>query len=106
MRLYVGLVEDMEVKNSILPSLIDEWQRTQKMLEGLLGKPISKRRKNHYYSTILRAEALEYLHRSQVELLRTWRKQKKLNYHHEAEKTQMKLLQCINAIANAMGNTG
>jgi phosphoenolpyruvate carboxylase len=48
---------------------------------------------------MLRAEALDYLHHSQVKLLSVWRKQKN-------EKTLYSLLRCINAIANAMGITG
>jgi phosphoenolpyruvate carboxylase len=66
---------------------------------------MEERRKNHYYSTKLRAEALDNLHRDQVSLLAEWRA-KKAAKNKEAEELQVKLLKSINAIANAMGNTG
>jgi phosphoenolpyruvate carboxylase len=71
-----------------------------------LGRPISERRKNHYYSTILRAEALNMLHQTQINLLRTWRNEQKNGEDAKAEKSLLSLLRCINAIANAMGTTG
>jgi phosphoenolpyruvate carboxylase len=61
---------------------------------------------NHFYSTLLRAEAMEPLHKHQVNLLQQWRK------GNESEKTEnddtllFELLRCINAIAGAIGFTG
>ena len=76
-----------------------ELEKTRRMLNLILDRPISERRTNHYYSTTLRAKALDYLHRSQVNLLSVWRRD-------QDEKTLYSLLRSINAIANAMGNTG
>ena len=106
MKEYASLVEDEEARITILNLLLDELSRTRRMLAELLGRPISERRKNHYYSTILRAEALNMLHRTQINLLRTWRNQQKEGKDNNAEKTLLSLLRCINAIANAMGTTG
>lgn len=106
MKKYADMVENTEVKNSIFEMLFSELKRTRKMLQLLLGRPLVERRTNHFYSTLLRAEALDYLHESQIELLKQWRKLKANNKTREAEKYLLKLLKSINAIASAMGNTG
>ena len=99
MGLYSNLVEDNAIRDKMMRLIRSELERTRRMLNLILEKPISERRINHYYSTMLRAAALDYLHHSQVKLLSLWRKQKK-------EQTLYSLLRCVNAIANAMGNTG
>jgi phosphoenolpyruvate carboxylase len=99
MDLYSSLVVDLQIRDKMMANIRTELERTRRMLLLILGKPISERRINHYYSTMLRATALDYLHHSQVYLLSSWREQKK-------EETLYSLLRCINAIANAMGNTG
>jgi phosphoenolpyruvate carboxylase len=99
MELYSSLVEDPEIRERMMKKIMTELGRTRKLLNLILEKPISQRRTSHYYSTMLRANALDYLHRNQVNLLSYWRKQKK-------EETLYSLLRSINAIANAMGNTG
>ncbi len=99
MDLYSSLVEDPEIRENVMKKISTELERTRKMLNMILEKPISQRRTSHYYSTLLRAGALEYLHHNQVRLLGLWRKQKK-------EEVLYSLLRSVNAIANAMGNTG
>ncbi len=106
MRMYASLVEDEGVKEDILTMLLDELALTRLMMLDLLGSPISKRRLNHYYSTQLRAEALLPLHKEQVLLLGTWRKELKAGNSKEAELVLQNLLRSVNAIANAMGTTG
>ena len=76
------------------------------MMLELLEQPISTRRKNHHYSTQLRAEALLPLHKEQVNLLRSWRIARNKGNSKESEHLLNILLQSINAIANAMGTTG
>ena len=63
------------------------------------------RRKNHFYSTALRAEALNILHRYQVETLSAWRNSIE-NETSQKEDLLKQLLMSVNAIANAMGTTG
>jgi phosphoenolpyruvate carboxylase len=106
MKQYAELVEDEKIKNKILHKLIEEFNRTTEMISLLLEKPMEVRRTNHYYSTKLRAEPLYNLHKQQIELLKLWRRQKRADDDEHANDTLLKLLRCINAIANAMGNTG
>jgi len=62
------------------------------------------RRKNHFHSTALRAEALNILHKNQIENLKQWRSPGISG--GEKEKLLNQLLISVNAIANAMGATG
>jgi phosphoenolpyruvate carboxylase len=99
MEMYSSLVEDTGIRQRMMKKISTELERTRRMLNLILEKPISQRRTSHYYSTMLRANALDYLHYNQVRLLSIWRKQKN-------DETLYSLLRSINAIAHAMGNTG
>ena len=105
MTLYASLVEKTEVRDSILPKILDELHKTQALMQELLGRPMEVRRKNHFYSTALRAEALDILHKNQVNNLKYWR-QSNLGSEAEKEKKLSELLVSVNAISNAMGTTG
>jgi phosphoenolpyruvate carboxylase len=105
-KLYSQLVENEEVKKTILNMLLNELSLSRDMMLDLLGKPLSERRKNHYYSTLLRAEALLPLHEEQVMLLKQWRNSLKVTNSSKSELILHNLLRSINAIANAMGTTG
>jgi len=100
--LYSGLVVDKKVKDNILGKILQELKLTREMMSKLILRPLLERRSNHYYSTMLRAVALQNLHINQVKLLREWRK----SDSHENPENLINLLKSINAIANAMGNTG
>lgn len=105
MELYADLVEDKKVKTEMLSILKNEYQLTQEVMNELIG-PIADRRKNHYYSTQMRAKAMVPLHEVQVKLLKDWRKAKAQENTAKATELQFNLLKSINAIANAMGTTG
>ena len=105
MKLYADLVEDKQVKESVLNLLLDELEKSRRLMSELLGRPMHERRKNHYYSTGLRAEALDILHKNQVKNLKLWRNPTLTN-PDEKEKLLKELLISVNAIANAMGTTG
>lgn len=105
MQKYAGLVEDTHVREKIMNKIIQELKLTREMLSDILPRPINERRKNHYYSTILRAEALNNLHEAQVKLIRKWRKEENLQSPKDKELLFVSL-QCVNAIANALGSTG
>lgn len=106
MKLYATLVSEKETRETILTMMLDELAKTRTMIGKLLPRPIHERRRNHFYSTKLRAEALLGMHKSQVELLKQWREAKKKGLTSEEEMINKKLLININAIANAMGSTG
>jgi phosphoenolpyruvate carboxylase len=105
MKRYAQLVNDEKVRNTVLQLLLSELEKTQRLMHELLGRPMHDRRKNHFYSTALRAEALDILHKNQIRNLKLWRNPE-LNDPAEKDKLLKELLISVNAIANAMGTTG
>ncbi len=103
---YAHLASEVPQGDEILKLLLKEFELTREMIDSILLVPISERRKNHYYSTLLRADAMRPLHTHQVHLLAQWREQNKAGQSAEAERTLFELLRCINAIAGAIGFTG
>jgi phosphoenolpyruvate carboxylase len=104
--LYASLVEEGQIRNDILPIILSEFQLTKSLLAELLEKPFEERRKNHYYSTQLRAVALDLMHQVQVNTLRHWRNEKDSEDPAIANQQNIILLKTINAVANALGSTG
>ncbi|HET6559747.1 MAG TPA: phosphoenolpyruvate carboxylase [Prolixibacteraceae bacterium] len=103
---YAALASDVPQSNEILTQLLDEFALTRQMIDSILTRPISERRKNHYYSTLLRAEAMRPLHQHQISLLAQWRKLNNEGNAAQADIILFELLRCINAIAGAIGFTG
>jgi phosphoenolpyruvate carboxylase len=104
--LYASLVEEDQIRNDILPMILSEFKLTKSLLAELLEKPFEERRKNHYYSTQLRAVALDLMHQVQVNTLRHWRNEKDSEDPAIANQQNIILLKTINAVANALGSTG
>jgi phosphoenolpyruvate carboxylase len=105
MKMYAELVTDKKVRETVLQILLAELDKTQNLMQELLGRPMHERRKNHFYSTGLRAEALDILHKNQIKNLKLWRNPE-LTDPAEKDKLLKELLISVNAIANAMGTTG
>jgi phosphoenolpyruvate carboxylase len=103
---YAALIADPEVKNRLLPVLLEEYRLTYTLLTELLQIPFEQRRPNHYHSTRLRAVALAPIHQIQIETLSEWRKSKENDQAALVVDQQVLLLNTINAIANALGVTG
>ena len=104
--LYAELASDVPGNKLIFNKLAEELIRTRKMIDVLLSRPISDRRKNHFYSTLLRSEAMDPMHRLQVNLLSEWRKAISEGNTAESDRILFELLRSINAIAGAIGFTG
>lgn len=104
MKQYAGLVTNDEVRETILNLILTELEKTRRLMRELLGRPMEVRRKNHFHSTALRAEALNILHKNQIENLKKWRSPD-IN-SGEKENLLNQLLISVNAVANAMGATG
>lgn len=105
-RFYASLVEEEQVKTDILELILNEYQLTQNLLAEILEKPFQERRKNHFYSTKLRAVALDLMHQIQVNTLKSWREEKELENSASVKQQNIILLKTINAVANALGSTG
>lgn len=106
MKSYANLVSDPAIRKKFLNMFLTELKKAKEMLRDLLEEDFEKRRKQHYYSTLLRADMLQSLHKKQIELLAKWREEKENEDFEKAEKTNIDLLMTINAIAGALRNTG
>jgi phosphoenolpyruvate carboxylase len=105
-RQYAQLAADVPKNEVFLTLMLDELARARKIIDFILDIPLSERRENHYYSTLLRAEAMAPLHTQQVKLLKQWRKSNENGINENSDKLLFELLRCINAIAGAIGFTG
>ena len=103
--MYLDLVEDEDIKERFGSLFKRELNLTRQHLEALIGAPIQERRRNHYYSNVLRASLMKPLHEKQVALLKDWRKLK-TSGSQDTEQIQVELLLTINALSGAMRNTG
>jgi len=102
---YSALVKNPDVREDILNQILEELTKTRHFVAELLEKPIKVRRKNHYYSTQLRAEILDILHKNQIRILKKWR-ETEYSSEEAKENDLILLLISVNAISNAMGTTG
>ncbi len=105
-RQYAALAADVPESKEIVELMLSELTRTKQMIDFILNIPLSKRRLNHYYSTLLRAEAMEPLHKHQINLLKEWRENTLAGPTEKSDLLLFELLRCINAIAGAIGFTG
>ncbi|NDP20331.1 MAG: phosphoenolpyruvate carboxylase [Paludibacter sp.] len=105
-RKYAELASDVPGSIVIFNKLSEELNRTRRMIDVLLNIALVDRRTNHYYSTLLRSEAMEPLHEQQIFLLKKWRLLTAEGKTEEADPILVELLRCINAIAGAIGFTG
>jgi phosphoenolpyruvate carboxylase len=73
MRSYAELVEDTAVRERIFGVIAAEWQRTHDALNDIFGGTTATRRPRMMKTLAVRAQALEVLHRQQLDLLKNWR---------------------------------
>ncbi len=106
MKEYAKLVGDTSLMKNYFDIFRKELITTRELLNKILEKPFEERRIQHYYSNVLRASILDHLHMKQVDLLKTWRKEKGNGESQPSEKSLLSLLLSINAIAGALRNTG
>lgn len=102
MEQYAQLADEVPQKAALFSTIVDEYERTREGLEAIYGGPLAEARPNIHRILLRRAEALEPLHRYQIELLRTWRR----SDGEDAELLVRRLLRTINAISSGLGVTG
>ena len=103
---YANLVQDEGVREAMLRVIGDEYERTERMLNGVFGgSPLAERRPRMVRTLKLRDERLRRLHLRQIDLLRQWRPMRS-DRPDEAEKLLPQLLLNLNAIASGLRTTG
>lgn len=106
MEAYASLVEGEDLRRTQLTRIGDEYRRTERMIDRLLGAPRTARRPRLLKTLEMRTEGLRRLHQRQIQLLRQWRAMRAEGRHSEAETMLPSLLLSINAIASAERTTG
>ncbi len=106
MRDYAMLVEDEGVREGQFARIVEEFQRTERMLDEFFGKDRASRRPRLVKTLAMRAAGLRRLHTRQIQLLRRWRDLRERDQTAEAERMLPSLLLSINAIASAERTTG
>jgi phosphoenolpyruvate carboxylase len=106
MSAYADLVEDEAIKERIFGLISEEWHRTTDALNDIFGGTMSSRRPRMMKTLAVRAQALEVLHRQQLEQLKAWRAMVKSGDESGANEVLPELLLSINAIASGLRTTG
>lgn len=100
---YASLVQDAEIRESFLGTILAERERTETELQSLLGKPLKERRPRFWSTLVARQVPLDTLHERQIALLKESRASGGVA-NSPAKVEQLLLL--INAIASGLRTTG
>jgi phosphoenolpyruvate carboxylase len=103
---YAALVHDHITRDNFLGRILDEYQRTRRMLELIYDGPLAQRRPNVQNMLDLRAPGLRTLHRRQIGLLANWRAALLADDRSKSDQLLPQLLLTVNSIASGLGATG
>lgn len=106
MRDYAALVEDAEVRERFLKTILTEYESTRAIIDDLFKGTFAERRPRLAYTLNIREEPLKVLHHQQVALLRDWRGLIAAGKTDAADAMVSDLLVSINAIASGLRTTG
>jgi phosphoenolpyruvate carboxylase len=99
MEMYASLVEDAELRRSMLDAILGEYRLAVASINELFGGMPEERRPRLALAIRFRRRALTQLHAEQVRLLASWR-------HNPTEDALRALLLTVNAIAMGQKMTG
>lgn len=103
---YAQLVTDETVRKNVYDVIAGEWERTQRMIDQLFGRPRDERRPRMVKTLGMRDRGLRELHTQQIELLKTWRAAREGGQEEKAAAMLPSILLSINAIASGLRTTG
>lgn len=106
MTAYSKLVPDEDLRDRLHGKIVDEFERTGKMIASIFGSPFAERRPRMLRTLEMRDLPLRLLHQQQVKLLADWREAKEKD-DTDREATLLNALQfSVNAIASGLRTTG
>ena len=106
MRAYGSLVQDAAVRDGFVGRVVQEYERTERMLNTIFGgAPLAERRPRMVRTLKLRDARLRVLHNQQIDLLRRWRPLRETD-SAAADALLPQLLLNVNAIASGLRTTG
>ncbi len=106
MRQYATLVDDVEIRERVLATIREEFERTERMLADFFGGSRESRRPRLMKTLTMRARGLARLHSHQIHLVHQWRAMQRDGKIREADELFPSLLLSVNAIASAERTTG
>ncbi|QHQ36014.1 phosphoenolpyruvate carboxylase [Algicella marina] len=106
MERYANLIEDIELRDRILGTIDQEFERTEEILTIFYGAAPRIARPEIQRAIDLRNQALEPLHNQQIRLLKKWRALRDDGKNTNAEALLPTVLLSVNAIASGLGGTG
>ena len=106
MRAYGSLVQDAAVRDRFVGRVLEEYERTERMLNTIFGgAPLAERRPRMVRTLKQRDARLRVLHNQQIDLLGRWRPLRKGD-PSAADVLLPQLLLNVNAIASGLRTTG
>jgi phosphoenolpyruvate carboxylase len=102
---YAGLVEDRKVRDRVLGKILEEYEATKRVLARLYPQHRPSRRPRLTKAVDIRRNALSWLHREQIALLKEWREAVRRDSTN-ADELLASLLATVNAIASGLKTTG
>lgn len=106
MTAYSKLVPDEELRDRLHGKIVDEFKRTEKMINQIFGSSFAERRPRMLRTLEMRDLPLRLLHQQQVSLLKDWRAAQEAG-DADAQATLLNALQySVNAIASGLRTTG
>ncbi len=106
MKDYAALVEDKNLRDRLLGTILEEYQLTHDLLAEILQGTMEQRRPRMAKTLEIREAPLKVLHHQQIALIREWRKHLAKGETHAAEQMLPDILLSINAIASGLRTTG
>jgi phosphoenolpyruvate carboxylase len=105
MRAFADLVTDPTTREELMQLIQTDYQSCLQQIERLMGAPAESRRISRLENNKLRKESLAILHQIQLRSLQQWRELKERD-PAKADKSLMKLLLLVNALAGGLKSTG
>ncbi len=102
---YAGLVEDRKVRERVLSAIFQEYDATKRVLARMYPQHRPSRRPRLTKAVDIRRNALSWLHREQIAMLREWREALGKD-SAKADELLPSLLGTVNAIASGLKTTG
>jgi phosphoenolpyruvate carboxylase len=102
---YAGLIREREVRDTLLPMVLEEHQRGLEAIEELFELPREERRQGLLDNLQQRRAMLGFLHQIQIGHLQKWRASRETP-NEETERLLEQLLVVTTALAGGLKNTG
>ena len=108
MKQYAALCPDPELRDRLLTQILDEYEKTKKLVNDLFGRDFDDRRPRMEKTLAIREVPLRALHQQQINLLKNWRASESPVETEDGrfDRNFLALQLTINAISSGLRETG